>query len=219
MNSIFLQIFLLVNVFLIGAIATIAVQHAYAHFKPQPHEDEKPQTQPHPQAQVVHLPPEVRNRLLQVSQANFQNVLDHSAAELEHNLKGTATQLNKHLEKLGTEIINGEMKRYRASLDELRSQTSDSIANAQVEVAKHQAELRAEFIKRQTELEAKLTGEIAAEKQRLTQQIDTKLSDTVASFLIETLQHNVDLGAQSTYLTTMLEEHKAEIAKGIADET
>jgi hypothetical protein len=32
------------------------------------------------------------------------------------------------------------------------------------------------------------------------------------------MQHNVDLGAQSTYLTTMLEEHKTELTKGIIDE-
>jgi hypothetical protein len=44
------------------------------------------------------------------------------------------------------------------------------------------------------------------------------LADAVASFLIETMQHNVDLGAQSTYLTTMLEEHKTELTKGIIDE-
>jgi len=41
----------------------------------------------------------------------------------------------------------------------------------------------------------------------------------VASFLTETLQHNVDLGAQSAYLTAMLEEHKADFAKEVADES
>lgn len=220
MSSTFLQIFLIVNVFLIGIIATIAIQHAYAHFKPQPHEDEKPQPHPHPhtQSQTVHLPPEVRSRLLQVAQTNFQTVLDHSAAALEHDLKTTTAQLDKQLEKLGTEIISSEMKRYRASLEELRQQTQENINNAQMDVAKHQTDLKAKFAERQAELEAKLTGEIAAEKERLIQQIDTKLADAVASFLVETLQHNIDLGAQSAYLTTMLEEHKDEFAKGIADE-
>ena len=58
-----------------------------------------------------------------------------------------------------------------------------------------------------------------AEKQRLLQQIDTKLADAVASFLMETLQHNVDLGAQSAYLTAMLEEHKTDFAKELSDES
>ena len=51
------------------------------------------------------------------------------------------------------------------------------------------------------------------------QQIDTRLAEAVTSFLIETLQHNVDLGAQSAYLTAQLEEHKADFIKEVADET
>jgi hypothetical protein len=48
--------------------------------------------------------------------------------------------------------------------------------------------------------------------------MDTKLADAVTSFLMETLQHNVDLGAQSAYLTAMLDEHKDELVKGVKHE-
>jgi len=72
--------------------------------------------------------------------------------------------------------------------------------------------------KKQAELEAKLKEEIAAEKKQLVQQLDTKLSDAVASFLLETMQHEVDLGSQSAYLTKMLDEHKAELIKELMDE-
>ena len=58
----------------------------------------------------------------------------------------------------------------------------------------------------------------AAEKQQLIAQIDTKLADAVTSFLVETLGHNVDLGAQSDYLISVLDEHKAEFTKRVTDE-
>lgn len=214
MNAQFLQIFLLVNIFLIGVVTAIAVQHAFAHFRPRPPEANKP----HPIPQNAHLPFEVRKHLLEAAQTHFETVLDRSAAELQHDLTTTTAQINKQLERLGTEIVNDEMKRYRTSLDDLRKQTEATINSAQAEIAEHQSELQAQLTQKQTELEAKLTEEIAIEKQHLAQQIDTKLADAVASFLIETMQHNVDLGAQSTYLTTMLEEHKAELTKGITDE-
>jgi len=214
MNATFLQIFLLVNVFLIGIIASTAIRHAYAHFRPQIHEEEKPRVL----KQTVHLSPVVKERLLQASQSHFQNVLDHSAAELQQDLKNTTVRLDKQLDKLGSEIIINEMRRYRADLEAMRKQAESTIIAAQTEVVNHQSILKAKLAERQIELEAKLIEEMAAEKQQLVQQIDTRLADSVVSFLTETLQHNVDLGAQSDYITTMLEEHKAEIIKGINDE-
>ena len=93
------------------------------------------------------------------------------------------------------------------------------LTTAQAGVESHQADLTTKLEQHHAEMEAKLSEEIAAEKQRLIEQIDTKIADTVTSFIIETMQHNVDLGAQGAYLTSMLEEHKAELAKGISDET
>lgn len=227
MDPTLLQFFLLLNVFLIGAASALAIKHAYAHFKPEHHDAEKHRA--HEQPQGGHLPVAVRQQLLQQSQANFQAVLDRSTAELQHDLQSTATQLNKQLEKIGNRIVADEMKRYESSLDKLRSQAQTTISTAQSSIEKHQAELEAKLTRRQTEMEAQiaqrkaeletaLVEEMAAEKQRLIAQIDTRLADAVASFLTETLQHNVDLGAQSTYLTAMLEEHKAELTRGVKDE-
>lgn len=214
MNATFLQLFLLLNVFLIGALTATAVRHARAHFRPVPVEVKKS----HPSEQGAHLPAAVKERLLQAAQVKFQAVLDHSADELQHDLKTTSVQINRHLEKLGVAIVTSEMQHYRALIDELRKQSETTAVGGQSKLAAHQAELSARLDERQIELEAKLSDDMTAEKQRLTQQVDTKLADAVASFLIETLQHNVDLGAQSAYLTAMLEEHKVELTKGITDE-
>ncbi len=345
MDLTLLQIFLLVNVFFIGMLTVIAIQHAFAHFKPRTHDAEKAQTQA-----AAHLPADVKDKLLRTSQANFQAILDDSAAELERDLKTTTARLNKHLERLGLEIVGDETKRYRMELDNLRTQgeaainqaqieftsiiknemqhyrtsleslrnksettigeaqaeitetiknesqhyrdsieglcsqteaainqaasditgtiknetkryssgletmysqaetaiqgaqaeitgtvknetqrysasidgmynqIENAIKGAQAEITGHQAEINAKLASIEAELIPKLTKEIASEKQRLVQQIDTKLADAMASFLMETLQHNIDLGAQNDYLISMLEEHKAEFTGEVTNE-
>jgi len=200
-GSTFLQIFLLIDVFFIGVIAATAVRHAYAHFRPHEHESEKHPVHP---PQNGHLPPAVREQLLAKAQANFQNVLDRSAAELEHDLQATGGRISKLMEQLGTEIAGKEMERYRAELDDLRKKTEAMLSGAQAELNTHQ-----------TDLKAKIAEEAAAEKAQLLAQFDTKLADAVAAFLTETLQHNIDLGSQMGYLTSMLEEHKAELKQEV----
>jgi F0F1-type ATP synthase membrane subunit b/b' len=200
--STFLQLFLLFDVFLMGVLAATAVKHAYAHFRPPPQPEK-----PHSPAQGAHLPAATREQLLQTAQTNFQKVLDHSAAQLEEDLETTAARLNKTLEQLGGVVIGNELERYRKELIQLRKQAETDMGGIRTEMEKHQAELK-----------DKLAKEVAAEKQILLRQIDTKLADAVGSFLVETLQHNVDLGAQSSYLTALLEEHKDDFTKEVADE-
>lgn len=205
-GSTFLQLFLLIDVFFIGAIAATAVRHAYAHVHPT-HEPEPEKTQPHPAAQNGHLPSAVREHMLEVAQANLQTVLDRAAAQLTRDLNSTEARLTKQMEKLGTDIVGKEMERYHAELDKLRQEASQATGGAQAELNQHQAELK-----------AKMAEEVEAEKQRLLQQLDTKLADAVTSFLLETLQHNVDLGAQSDYLIAMLDEHKDDFKRRVGDE-
>jgi hypothetical protein len=206
MDSLFVQIFLLLNVFLMGALAAIAIRHAYAHFRPPaPHEPEKSILPP---VAPVDLPPAVKERLIHEAEANFLAVLNSSIGELQHDLRLTAQQLNKQLDELGAEVATGEKERYSTMLEELRKQTQAAISGAQAEISQHQAELK-----------AKMTEAVSAEQQQLIRQIDTKLADAVASFLAETLQHNVDLGAQQPYLLALLEEHKDDFKKEVADET
>lgn len=185
-----------------GVLAATAARHARAHFRPHPAEVERPHAAP----QAAHLPPAVREHLLEVAQAKFQAILDHQAIELQHDLATTGSKLNKLLEKLGTDIVGSEAERFHTAVDKLRLQAETDIGGAQTEVVAHQAALKAQ-----------LAEEMTAERRRLTQQIDTKLADAVASFLLETLQHNVDLGSQSAYLTAMLEEHKADFSRELAE--
>jgi F0F1-type ATP synthase membrane subunit b/b' len=213
MNSL-LQTLLLVNAFLVGAALATALHHVYAHFRLRS-KNNKPQA---PAQQQVHLPQEIKEHLLETAKNHFQKILDHSADELETSLKTTVSQLNTKLEKMAVEIVNDEMRRYRMDLDQLRKQTEANISGAQTEVNQHQTDLKDKIEQRRKELEAKLVEDIANEKQVLISQLDTKLADAVASFLGETLGHNVDLGSQNSYLVGLLEEHKTELIKEIGDE-
>ena len=215
MNNDLLQFILTLNAFLIGAATVVAVRHAYAHFRPHSHDAEKAHHQP----EGVKLPPAVKEELLKKAEANFQKILDSSAAQLQLDLSKTTAQLNKQLDTLGTEIVNDEMKRYRASLDELQKNTVVSIQGTQDALNQHQEDLKTAMAEHQKEMLAKMNEEIAAEKERLLAQIDNKLADAAASFLIETMQHDVDLGAQVPYLTKMIEEHKDDFKKEVADES
>jgi F0F1-type ATP synthase membrane subunit b/b' len=211
-SSIILQIILAANVFFMGALAAIAIRHAYAHFKPHAHDAEKPVM---PAVDPLHLPPEVKQNLIHEAEANFLAVLNGSVGELEHDLKDTASKLNQQLEQVGSQVAASEGERYTATLETLRQQTEATLTAAQVEIAGHQADLKAKMNEQQQQLQAALAEQMAAEQERLKRQIDVKLADAVASFLTETLQHNVDLGAQSAYLMSMLNEHKDELKREV----
>lgn len=212
MNQLFLQIFLLINVFLIGALSTVVVQHALAHFRPRKEDRTKPTVRP------LHLAPEVRQQLLDQAAERFHKELETASKELGQNVKATAAELNGGLQKIGGEIIQDEMKRYHNSLEELRAQTEIAIGGAQTTIKDHQTELTAAIEAKRAELETSMNAEVELEKQKLIAQIDTRLGDAVASFLIETLGHDVDLGAQTAYITAQLDAHKDEFKRGVQGE-
>ena len=199
----FLQIALFVQIFVMGALTAIAVRHAYVHFKPKHHEPEKNLQMP-----TVDLPKDVKERLVEASQTQFKSVINQSSEKLQADLGVTTGHINNLVLRLASEIVSGELERYRQDLGKLHEHAPAEMSGISSEIANHEKEIK-----------AKMTQEIEQEKQRLIKQIDTKLADAIGSFLVETLGHNVDLGSQSNYLTQMLEEHKEEITKGVVDGT
>lgn len=198
-----MEIFLLVDAFLVGIVATLAVRHGLAHFRPHLHDAEHI----HKADQSVHLPPTVREKLLAEAEAHFRSVVDQAAKDLQKDLDGTAEDIKKQVEKLGDEAETKELEHYKATVVQLQEKTKGDISDIDKELADQKAQLKAQF-----------SQDLEAEKQRLLAQMDTKLADAVGSFLLDTLQHNVDLGAQMPYLMSVLEEHKTELAQGVVDE-
>lgn len=196
MSNTYFVAFLFLDAFIAGVFIAIASRHAYEHFYPLKHE--MPSS---PLATVV------KERLLRDSEVHYQKVLDHSIDSLENDLENNSKQINNLVTRFASVIVEDELNRYRTELSKLHQQAQADMSGIKQAVAGHQVEI-----------EAQVAAELQAEKQALIKQIDIKLGDAVGSFLVEALQHNVDLGSQEAYLLQLLEEHKADFIKEVADD-
>jgi hypothetical protein len=202
---IFLQIFLVVDILAAGAVAALALEHTIAHLR---HRRIEERTMLSPQLILPnYLTPEVMEKLAQESEAQLHDAVIRSTSQLEQNLTVTSALLDKLVKRLGAQIVGDELERYRIELGELRQQAQKDIVIVKEDLTRKRAEL-----------ETQLVAELTAEKERVIRQINTKLSDAVGSFLVDTLQHNIDLGTQEKYLMTLLEEHKAEFIRKVEDD-
>lgn len=216
----FIEIFLIANAFLVGVVVTLAVHYGLAHRRSK--QTVKPQNAPVPAA--------VRERIAKQAEENMQTIVDRTATQLERDLVGTSTQLNKLLQKFGTEVLDDEMRLFRANVAEIRSDTQGSLAGAQGQIAEQeklilealaqrQTEMDARLAARQAELEAGLEQRYALQQEAITKQLNDKMNDAVLAFLLETLGHEVDLGAQADYLVKTLEANKAALLDSAVGKT
>ncbi len=216
-----IQIFLLINAFLIGVGVTLALQYWRAH--------RHGQAKPSRAAQNVPLPAAVREKLVKQAEENFQGIVNRSALQLQRDLGTTGNQLSKLLEKFGSEVLDDEMKLFRANVADIRASTQVALSGAQDEITKQQTAILASLASRQVDLEAKLSTRqaeledqletnLAEEKERLSAQLHGTLNDAVLAFLLETLGHEVDLGAQADYLLATLDANKERLVKGVGSE-
>ncbi len=199
----FLQLFLLLQIFIMGVAVALAARYAYAHFKlSRAHKNDE--AQPTPEELLT---PEAKERLKQLYASQYQSVLQNSAAELHRDLQLSTKEINNLVNQLATNIVSDEMERYTQDLNRMREQAKVQMGGISDEIAKHREEIKAQA-----------AAEIEKEKQQIVNQIDTKLADAVGSFLVETLGHNVDLGSQNAYLIEMLEKNKADFVKEVSGE-
>lgn len=217
-----LEIFLLVNAFILGVVVTLAVQYGLAHKRsqrPQPKSDK-----------AAPVPAAVRERITKQAEENFQGIVNRSGLQLQHDLGTTSTQLNKLLEKFGSEVLDDEMRLFRDNIADIRASTQGSLNGAQDQItqqqkailenlATRQAELDARMSQRQAELEAELEQSFATQKNDLVTRMNDKMNDAVLAFLLETLGHEVDLGAQANYLIATLEANKADLVNSATGST
>jgi hypothetical protein len=210
-----LEIFLYTNLFLAGIAAALAARYGYEHYvskKTLTTHNETPETHTSAMSDAA------RARIMQEAQTRFKAILEHAAGELQQDLATTSTDISGKMKSLGDQIVDVEMKRYTDSLEQMRTITEESMGLAAAAVTKHQGELQAALQARQKELEAALHQDMTAEKERLVAELDKKLAGSVTAFLVETLGHNVDLGAQSAYLMEQLTKHKDELIKELKND-
>lgn len=218
----FLEIFLVANAFLIGVVITLAAQFGLAHRR-----STKTPVKP---TQNTPIPAAVRERIAKQAEENFQGIVNRSGLQLQHELGATSTQLNKLLEKFGSEVLDDEMRLFRTNVADIRASTQGALSGAQDQIAvqqkaileslaSRQAELDAKLAQRQTELESELEQSFATQTDTLTKRLNDKMNDAVLAFLLETLGHDVDLGAQADYLVATLEANKAQLLESAVGPT
>jgi len=106
-------------------------------------------------------------------------------------------------------------KKLEAELTQHQTELESALKERETSLAKIQTELDSTLSTRRQELEAKLSEEMEKKRAFMASQLEEKLSDAVSSFLLEAMQHSIDLGAQAPYLTALLEEHKSELVEGV----
>ncbi len=218
----FLEIFLAANAFLIGVVITLAVQYGLAH--------RRSTKAPVKSVQNTPVPAAVRERIAKHAEENFQGIVNRSALQLQHDLGATSTQLNKLLEKFGSEVLDDEMRLFRTNVADIRASTQGALSGAQDQIAvqqkaileslaSRQSELDTKLAERQAALEAELEQSFTSQTDALTKRLNDKMNDAVLAFLLETLGHDVDLGAQADYLVATLEANKAELLESAVGST
>lgn len=205
--------FLYINLFIIGVVTTLALQAWRAHRRQKATEKRL-----HLPKKTLSMPNALREQLLDQAWHEFETMLDRSRTELAHDLESTTTRLDKQLNELGTTVIKDELAKTEATVDQLRQSAETTIKAIEADMIKQQQTIGTNLNEYQAKLFGKLGEEAAAAQANLKATLDAKLSDAVASFLVETLRHDVDLGAQMPYLLKTLEEHKAELIAEVTNE-
>lgn len=199
--NIFLQIFLYVDVFIIGVAATLAIRHGKEHLRVK--KSLRSDRSVHHQ-QETFMPKELKQQLIEESEEEYRKILERSSTRLSKELDETVERINLSVKKMSADVVTKELKSYEHLFEQYKNNALEEFDSSKEQTSNYQNELK-----------AKLLEDIEKEKERLFALIDNKLSDAVMAFLLEAMQHEVDLGAQSDYLLKLLEEHKEEFKQAL----
>lgn len=172
MDNTFLQLFLALNLVILGIIGTLTIQHWHRHVRPKP---------PAPAAtkKTVGLSAEERERLARELEEHFRQLLERSSSELEKDLEETTARLRDRFQTISSNISSEELEQYHSTLADLQKDAKASLGGLQSAVAKHQSELTSKLVERQAELEAALAkrnAELEAELNERQAELESDLS-------------------------------------------
>lgn len=151
----------------------------------------------------------------------FRENLESIRKKTELETGNTHAQIASHQAELEMDLAKrrGELQK---QIEQHQSALEHTLLQLQTEIesslTKRQATFEQKLGAREAALNADLDQQVAKERELLLKQIDVKLGDAMASFLINSLGTNVDLGAQTPYLLQLLESKKAEFKKEIGDD-
>jgi hypothetical protein len=150
----------------------------------------------------------------------FRDNLEAIRKKTESETGNTHGQIAAHQAELELDLakrrgeLQTQIETHQATLERSLQELQASI---DASLQQRQALFAQKIGEREAALDTALDAQLAKERDMLLQQIDTKLGDAVASFLLNTLGTNVDLGAQTPYLLQLLETHKDEFKREVGD--
>lgn len=129
---------------------------------------------------------------------------EEAAKRLQQSLNNTVDQITADINDMTSTQLAQEFEKYQVSLQALRDQSITEFNKVQKELDQEK-----------TRLIEHLDKEVAAEREKRMDQFNQRLNDVVASYLTESLGNQVDLGAQSTYIFAVLQQHKEDIKRDV----
>lgn len=145
---------------------------------------------------------ELRNR----GRLYFEKIINENAMFLQQDLGLTASQLNDYMQTSLKKVLNEEFEKYKLSISDAKEAALAAITKTQTAMEEQRQVMQAELDK-----------QVSEEKTRLIKKLDENLTRVVNAYLLDVLSEEVDLGAQSDYIFSNLEAHKAEIMADIEE--
>lgn len=234
MGGIWMQIFLLINVFVLGAL----IMATFLFFRARSKE-KNPSSKSKSQPLIPHA---TWQKIVTDAEREYNKTISKANSELQRELQTNTTALHKKATAISLKIINEEFSRYKNDLAKIHRESASMLQESAKDIAKQSLEMRSGLISKQNvvemrlnEQQARLEKQLLDQQQRLLQrqatmdaeieknaitkqqqrlqQIDTNLDNAVTSFLLENLGSDIDLGAQLPHLLKTLDEHKDDLKK------
>jgi hypothetical protein len=135
---------------------------------------------------------------------DMREIVARSAEQLEASLKATIAGLNTKTEEMASQTLSQEFEKYQASFEALRE-----------EMIREFSDLQKQLDERRLQLSADLEDAVRKDREARMDSFNGRIADVVSSYIVETLDKGVDLGAQSAYILHTLEQHKEDIKKDV----
>ena len=164
-------------------------------------------------------------------------IVEASAGQFQAGMATIVKGLSSKTDETVGIAIGQELEKFSTSLDALRQQTIIEFTNLEKELdekrtnvmgeieaykAKAIAEadekrntLNAEIEERRANVKAEVDAVVTKESEARLEGFNARLNDVVSSYIAESLDKSVDLGAQTAYIIATLESHKEDIKKDI----